>query len=168
MSDLKRLSLLLLCLLFCFLFSSCKTEFLKQSNFKTVDFSEVQKVQLVTNDEIYNILLSKSDNGCVTITFIDEAPVTILDMNIKIKNDVCEIQSDDINFSTSINNFNNDFSPVIIYKFLIETDFSNEQFEFKSDDNAYFIVKTVLGKTVLFKVQLSLDELSQSYIIEIK
>lgn len=168
MSNLKRLSLLLLCLVFCILFSSCKTEFLKQNNFKTVDFSEVQKVQLVTNDEIYNILLSKSANGCVTITFTDEAPVTILDMNIKIKNDVCEIQSDDINFSTGINNFNNDFSPVIIYKFLIETDFANEQFNFETGDSVCFLEKSVLGKTVLFKVQLSLDELSQSYIIEIK
>ncbi len=133
-----------------------------------VDFSEVQKVQLVTNDEIYNILLSESDNGCVTINFTDEAPDILLDMNIKITNDICEIQSDDINFSTSINNFNNNFLPVVIYKFLIETDFCNEQFNFESEDNVYFLEKTVLGKKLIFKIQLSLDELSQSYIIEIK
>ena len=168
MSNLKRLSLLLLCLVFCFLFSSCKTELFKQNNFKTIDFSEVQKVQLVANNEIYNILLSKSDNGGVNITFTDEAPDTLLCMNIKITNDVCEIQSDDINFSTSINNFNNNFSLAVIYKFLIETDFANEQFNSESGDNACFLEKTVLGKTVIFKVQLSLDESSQSYIIEIK
>ncbi len=168
MINLKRLSLLLLCLVFCFLFSSCKTELFKQNNFKTIDFSEVQKVQLVANNEIYNILLSKSDNGGVNITFTDEAPDTLLCMNIKITNDVCEIQSDDINFSTSINNFNNNFSPVVIYKFLIETDFYNEQFNFENEDNVYFFKKNVLGKTVVFKVQLSLDESSQSYIIEIK
>lgn len=89
-------------------------------------------------------------------------------MSIKITNDFCEIQSDDISFSTSINNFSNNFLPVIIYKFLMETDFTNEQFEFKCDENLYVIEKTVLGKTVTFKVQLSLDESSQSYIIEIK
>lgn len=89
-------------------------------------------------------------------------------MSIKITNDFCEIQSDDISFSTSINNFSNNFLPVIIYKFLMETDFTNEQFEFKCDENLYVIEKTVLGKTVVFKVQLSLDESSQSYIIEIK
>lgn len=168
MSIFKRPSLLLLCLIFCFLFSSCKAEFLKQNNFKTIDLGEVQKVQLVTNDEIYNILLSKSDNGCVTITFVDEAPVTLLNMNVKIYNDVCELESDSINFSTTINNFNNNFSPVIIYKFLLETDFENEQFNFKNEDNAYFLEKTVLGKTVVFTVQLVPDELSQIYMIEIK
>lgn len=89
-------------------------------------------------------------------------------MSIKITNDFCEIQSDDISFSTSINNFSNNFLPVIIYKFLMETDFTNEQFEFKCDENLYVIEKTVLGKTVVFKVQLSLDELSQCYILEIK
>ena len=50
----------------------------------------------------------------------------------------------------------------------METDFTNEQFEFKCDENLYVIEKTVLGKTVVFKVQLSLDELSQCYILEIK
>ena len=168
MSNLKRLSLLLLCLIFCFSFTSCKTEFLKQHKFKTIDFSEAQKIQLVTSDEIYNILLLKSENGCVNINFVDEAPKTLLDMSIKITNDFCEIQSDDISFSTSINNFSNNFLPVIIYKFLMETDFTNEQFEFKCDENLYVIEKTVLGKTVVFKVQLSLDELSQCYILEIK
>ncbi len=89
-------------------------------------------------------------------------------MNVKINNDVCELQSEDINFSTSINNFNNDFLPVIIYKFLLETDFANEQFNYERAGNVYFIEKIVLGKTVVFTVQLSLDESSQSYMIEIK
>lgn len=168
MSVLKRLSLLFSVLIFCSLFSSCKTEFLKQSKFKTIDFSEVQKVQLVNSDVVYNVLLSMNENGVVSFSFLEEAPVTLLNMNIKINNDICEIESEDIKFSTSINNFSNDFSPVIIYKFLTETDFQNAQFIFKSDENAYCLEKTVLGRRVVFTVQLSLDENSQSYMIEIK
>ena len=168
MSILKRFSLLLLCLIFCFLFASCKTEILKQNKFKTIDFSEVQKVQLVTSEEIYNILLSKSENGCVTINYVDEAPEILLEMYIEISDGVCLIQSEEIEFSTSINNFNNSFSPVVIYKFLMETDFENEPFTFESEENAYSFEKNVLGKTVLFTVYLSLDENSQSYMIEVK
>ena len=168
MSILKRFSLLLLCLIFCFLFASCKTEILKHNKFKTIDFSEVQKVQLVTSEAIYNILLSKTENGCVNINFVDEVPEILLEMYIEIFDGVCVIQSENINFSTSINNFNNSFSPVIIYKFLMETDFENEQFTFESEENAYSFEKNVLGRTVVFTVQLSLDENPQSYMIEIK
>lgn len=168
MSILKRFSLLLLCLIFCFLFASCKTEILKQNKFKTIDFSEVQKVQLVTQNDIYNILLSKSENGCVNINFVDEAHVTLLGTDIKISDGVCVIQSEEIEFSTDINNFNNSFSPVIIYKFLMETDFENEQFNFDAEQNAYSFEKNVLGRIVVFTVQLSLNKNSQSYMIEIK
>lgn len=168
MSILKRISFLFVVFFICFVFSSCKSELLKSNNLRTIDFSETQKVQVVTNDEIYNINLLKNENGCVNISFLEEAPVTLLNMNVKINNDVCELQSEDINFSTSINNFNNDFLPVIIYKFLLETDFANEQFNYERAGNVYFIEKIVLGKTVVFTVQLSLDESSQSYMIEIK
>ena len=107
MSIVKRISLLLLCILFSLTFFSCKAELLKNDKLKTIDFSEVQKVQLVTKDEVFNILLSKNENGCVNISFLEEAPVTLLNMNVKIFGDVCELKSDDINYSTSINNFNN-------------------------------------------------------------
>ena len=50
----------------------------------------------------------------------------------------------------------------------METDFENEQFTFESEENAYSFEKNVLGRTVVFTVQLSLDENPQSYMIEIK
>ena len=128
----------------------------------------MQKVQLVTSEAIYNILLSKTENGCVNINFVDEVPEILLGMYIKISDGVCLIQSEEIELSTSVNNFNNSFSPVIIYKFLMETDFENEQFTFESEENAYSFEKNVLGRTVVFTVQLSLDENPQSYMIEIK
>lgn len=168
MSIVKRLSLLLCCSLFCFTLFSCKAELTKSNKLKTIDFSEVQRVQLVTKDEIYNILLSENKNGCVNISFLEEAPATLLNMSVKIYDGICELQSDETSFSVSINNFNNNFSPLIIYKFLLSTDFQNEQFEFNTDDNSYFLEKTVLGRTVKFTVAPSLDELSQSYMIEIK
>lgn len=168
MITLKRLLLLFVSLIILCVFVSCKAQFLKTEKLRIPDFSEVQKVQLVTNDKVYNIMLSHSEKGNTNITFVDDAPETLLRMKVKIHNDVCDLTSDDINFSANINNFSNDFLPLIIYKFLVETDFQNEQFNFNSEDDFYFIEKCVLGKTVIFNIQLSLTEDSQSYLIEIK
>ena len=168
MSALKRVLLISLCFLICVLFTSCESDALKTSDFKKVDFKKEQKVQLVTNNEVYNILVSISEAGCFAMRFSEEAPKTLDDMKIKITNENCERESTGIKYSTSINNFSSDFFPRIIYAFFNETDFENADFTLNEEENSCFLEKIVSGKKVIFTIQLSLDKTSQNYIIEIR
>jgi len=167
-SALKRVLLVSLCFLICVFFSSCEADALKISDFKKVDFSKEQKVQLVTNDDVYNILVTISGDGCFLMRFSEEVPETLADMKIKILNENCEIESTDIKYSASINNFSSDFFPRIIYEFFNGTDFTDAEFSLNEAEKSCFLEKIVSGKRVIFTIQLSLDKSTQNYIIEIR
>lgn len=133
-----------------------------------MNFTEQQKVQLVTSDNVYNILVSLSENNEFTLTFLDEAPLIYKNISVEIKNNICKVSSEDIVYEKNINEFNNDFLPKIIYIFLSETDFKTAEFMYNEADKSCYLEKTVCEKTVVFTVQLSLDESTQNYILEIR
>ena len=164
----KKLSLILLCIILSAFSVSCSKTTFNKSNFQDVNFTEQQKVQLVTNDSVYNILVSLNENNEFTLTFLDEAPEIYKNISVEIKNDICIISSDGILYEKNINEFNNLFLPKIIYIFLSETDFKTATFICNEAEKSYYLEKSVCEKTVVFTVQLSLDESTQNYILEIR
>ena len=158
----------MLCGVVGFSFVSCNSDSLKKSSFQEVNFKEKQKVQLVTNDDVYNILVSFNDVGEFQMQFLEDAPEIYKDLNINIKNEVCVIESTGLKFTKNINEFNNDFFPKIIYHFFIITDFMNEDYVYDDVEKCAFLEKNILEKKVVFTMQLSLNNTPQIYKIEIK
>lgn len=153
--------------LLCFLLCSCKTS-LTTNDFQEVNFNEKKNIQLVVEENIYNFLVSFDMNNKFTLSFLDEAPKGLEDLYIEIENDICTVFFKDLKYSKNINEFNNDFLPKIIYLFLKNTDFKNENFTYNDSEKTATLEKIVHEKTVVFTVQLSLDNTTQIYKIELR
>ena len=159
---------MLLCVFSCFMFVSCNSESLNKSDFQEVSFKEEQKIQLVTDTDVYNISVSFNEDGEFNMHFLEEAPEIYDDLEINIKNDMCVIESNGLKFAKNINDFNNDYFPKIIYHFFIATDFINETYSYNELEKTASLEKSVLEKKVVFTTQLSLENTAQIYKIEIK
>lgn len=158
----------MLILLGCFSLSSCKVNSFGISNFQDVNFKEPQKVQLVTEDAVYNVSVSFNEYGEFTLCFLEEVPIGLENLKINIKNDICNIENDDIIYTKNIDDFNNDFFPKLIYEFFRTTDFKNDEYVFNETEKSAFIERNVLEKKLVFTIQLSLDNDTQIYKIELR
>lgn len=150
------------------MFLGCNKQTLKKSDFQEVDFTEKQKIQVVIKNEIYNVMVSFNENNEFTFVFLDEAPVTYKNLLVEVKNDICTVTGNGLVFEKNINEFNNDFLPKIIYIFLCETDFNNADFTYNVSEKSCLTEKTVCEKTIVFTVQLSLDDTTQNYTLEVR
>lgn len=169
MSDIiKRLLLISICLFGCFLLTACKVNELNKNDFQEVKFTEKQKLQVVTNDEVYNTFVLFNQNNDFSFCFSDEAPQTYKNILVEVKNNICVISNDGISYEKNINDFHNDFSPKIIYLFFSQTDFKNVDFSYNESEKSCCFEKVICDKTVVFTIQLSLDNSTQNYILEIR
>ena len=135
---------MLMCLL---VTTSCSSFFYNTSDFKEVDFTNGQKIQLVTGEDVYNLFVSFNENGEFTLKYLQEASEILKNTTVTIKGDNVEISSVELEFSKNINEFNNSFAPKIIYMFFKNTDFKTETFTFDKSENSipniWFGIETV-------------------------
>jgi hypothetical protein len=148
--------------------TSCNSFFNNTSDFKEVDFTNGQKIQLVMGEEVYNLFISFNENGEFTLKYLPEASEILKNITVTIKGDNAEISSAELEFSKNINEFNNSFAPKIIYMFLKNTDFKTENFVFDNSENSKSLTKNILEKTVDFTVTLTNDKQSQIYLLKIR
>ncbi|MBR6552302.1 MAG: hypothetical protein IKT89_05620 [Clostridia bacterium] len=148
--------------------SSCKTNVFGTNDFKEVDFKNGQKIQLVTNNEVYNIFVTFSESNDFTLKYLPEATEVLLGTTVIVKGDKAEISSGELKFSKDINEFNNSFIPKIIYLFFKNTSFEKENFVYNKTENCFVLTKSILEKNVVFTVQLAQNKQSQIYIFEIR
>lgn len=148
--------------------SSCNSFLNSTSDFKEVDFTNGQKIQLVMGEEVYNLFISFNENGEFTLKYLPEASEILKNITVTIKGDNAEISSAELEFSKNINEFNNSFAPKIIYMFFKNTDFKTENFVFDNSENSKSLTKNILEKTVDFTVTLTNDKQSQIYLLKIR
>ena len=148
--------------------SSCKTNVFSTNDFKEVDFKNGQKIQLVTNNEVYNIFVTFNEGNDFTLKYLPEATEVLLGTTVIVKGDKAEISSGELKFSKDINEFNNSFIPKIIYLFFKNTSFEKENFVYNKTENCFVLTKSILEKNVVFTVQLAQNKQSQIYIFEIR
>ena len=148
--------------------SSCKTNVFGTNDFKEVDFKNGQKIQLVTSAEVYNIFVTFNESNDFTLKYLPEATEVLLGTTVIVKGDKAEISSGELKFSKDINEFNNSFIPKIIYLFFKNTSFEKENFVYNKTENCFVLTKSILGKNIVFTVQLAQNKQSQIYIFEIR
>ena len=68
----------------------------------------------------------------------------------------------------NINNFDNNFTPRLLYLFFKNTDFSKEEFVFLKEENSMTLSKTIGEKNIVFTVQLTQEKKEQFYKLEIR
>lgn len=148
--------------------SSCNSFLNSTSDFKEVDFTNGQKIQLVMGEDVYNLFVSFNENGEFTLKYLSETSEILANTTVTIKGDNAEISSAELEFSKNINEFNNLFVPKIIYIFFKNTDFKTGNFTFDNSKNSKTLTKNVLEKTVDFTVTLTENKQSQVYLLEIR
>ena len=148
--------------------TSCNSFFNNTSDFKEVDFTNGQKIQLVTGEDVYNLFVSFNENGEFTLKYLPETSEILENITVTVKGDNVEISSVELEFSKNINEFNNSFAPKIIYMFFKNTDLKTENFVFDNSKNSKTLTKNILEKTVDFTVTLAKDEPSQVYLLKIR
>ncbi len=169
MINFKKSSLIALCFVLTFSFSSCIRPELKRTEaLSEVDFSNETCVQVVTNEDVFNLILCFDENGTLFIEFEDLISPSLENMKFKINKSFCEITANDITFTENVNAFGDDFFPKILYIFFNTADFKNERFEFNKQENSYTLFKAILTKNLIFTVQNSNDNSKIAYLIEIR
>lgn len=168
MISLKKLSFLLVCILLVSSLTACNKNKFTANGFKNVDFSKEQKIHLVTKDFVYNVIVSYNEYGAFSLSFSDDAPEVLESLSVELINDSCKIKTRKSEQSLSVRLLTPEFFPLVLYKFFSVTDFSLVQWTFTEDKTACFFEQDILSKKVLFTVQKSVEETSQSYTVEIK
>lgn len=153
---------------FILILTSCDMNKLTKSDFQEVDFSQEQKIHIVTDENIYNIVVTFNENKEFNLHFSDEAPDVYKQLSVSVKGEICTVSDGEIIYEKPIEDFNNDFLPKIIYNFFSITDFSAVEYNYNEAEKTRFFETFCCGKTLIFTSQLSLDEKSQSFVIEIK
>ena len=148
--------------------SSCNSFLNSTSDFKEVDFTNGQKIQLVTGENVYNLFVSFNENGEFTLKYLPETSEILENITVTVKGDNAEISTGELRFSKNIYEFNNSFAPKIIYVFFKNTDLKIENFVFDNSKNSKTITKNVLEKTVDFTVTLTEDKQTQVYLLKIR
>ena len=160
----------MLLLVFTLLFTqaSCKSVSFNTSNFQEVDFSGGQKLHLVEGGDVYNLFISFSESDGLNIKYLPEASEILLDTSVNIKGELVKFASSDLTLTKNINNFDNNFTPKLLYLFFKNTDFSKEEFVFQKEENSMTLSKTILEKNLVFTVQLTEEKDEQFYKLEIR
>lgn len=164
----KRIFLVLLCLVLIISFSSCNSDLLSKSKFQDINFNDAQKVQLSLKGNIYNLYLSFNENNDFSLSFAPEISDALKNVKVTVSGELAIIENDGLIYKKSINEFNNDFFPKIIYLFFKNTDFSKELFNYDKEENLMSLKSKVLEKTVVFDLRLSTDNNEQIYLLEIR
>lgn len=160
---------MLLTIAFIFNLNSCKALNISESvKLQDVDFSKLQKLQVVTKDNVFNTNVSFSSEEGLYLELLDETPDALKNTKIIIQNGECVILNNTLSFENALDSFNNNFFPKILYYFFSEIDLKNDKLSINKNNGVSYIKKTVLEKTVIFSVELSLNNKSQSYILEIR
>lgn len=147
---------------------SCKSVSFNTSNFQEVDFSGGQKLHLVEGEDVYNLFISFSENDGLNIKYLPEATEILLDTSVNIKGELVKITSSKLTLTKNINNFDNNFTPKLLYLFFKNTDFSKEEFVFLKEENSMILSKTIGEKNLVFTVQLTEKKKEQFYKLEIR
>ncbi|MBR2876459.1 MAG: hypothetical protein IKC01_04915 [Clostridia bacterium] len=168
MSCLKRIFLTVSIFLLSVFLTACRTDSNYGTELQDVDFREFQRVQVITEKDVFNVLVKYDEAEKLYLEILDESPDALLGCSVEIAGGKCVLKNSGIDYVTSLDNFNEDFMPAILYFFFYDTDFSNQEYKFNKNEKTYSFEKSVSGKTVVFCIQLSLDETTQNYILEIK
>lgn len=155
-------------MVFILFFASCEMNKLTKSDFQEVDFSQEQKIHVVTNENIYNIVVTFSENKDFSLRFSDEAPDVYKQLSVSVNGGICTVSDGEITYEKPIEEFNNTFLPKIVYSFFEETDFSAVEYTYNETEKTRFFECFCCGKTLVFTAQLSLDSEAQNFVIEIK
>ncbi len=147
---------------------SCKSVSLYTSNFQEVDFSGGQKLHLVEGEDVYNLFISFSENDGLNLKYLPEAPEILLDTSVNINGELVEITSSKLTLTKNINDFDNSFTPKLLYMFFKNTDFSKEEFVFEKQENSMSLSETIGEKNLVFTVQLTQNKQEQFYKLEIR
>ena len=164
----KRIFLVLLCLVLIISFSSCNSDLLSKSKFQDINFNDAQKVQLSLKGNIYNLYLSFNENNDFSLSFAPEISDALKNVKVTVSGELATIENEGLIYKKSINEFNNDFFPKIIYLFFKNTDFNKELFNYDKEENSLTMKNEILEKTVVLTVRLTKDKNNQIYLIEIR
>lgn len=132
-----------------FFLTSCDSVF-SNKTLPEVDFNTPKDVQLTYRQNIYNLKISYS-SGAVAVYHISDNSA-FDGVCYTINPDNCSVCYDDLKHNIPIDKLDDNFFPLIIYKFV--TDFSGVVYTeaFNSQRACSYISRNILGNTVVLEI----------------
>lgn len=151
---------------FCFtllcLTSSCNTNF-SNGKYPEVDFSKEVKINVEYNFEVFDALIGYQ-NGCLNFRYCDNCG-TISGTEVTINTDEYKILGDEIEFKGNINNLNDNFLPLIVYKMLSDSNGIIKTQMYDDKKACYYFEESVLSKFLRLEIYKNNGESSYVLII---
>lgn len=135
-------------ILVCFT-SSCNQSFVK-GKFSEVDFSNEIKINIEYNFEVFDAILSY-ENGCICFKYCENCGI-MSGTEVTINTNEYKIFSNELQFKGNINELNDNFLPLIIYKMLSESNGVIKTQTYDERKECHYFEESVSTKFLRFEI----------------